>query len=101
MITQGSKAGPNRLTPRNVPLPSTSRTEPMMSSAIMNPMPMPTASSTDRPTGFLPAKASWRPRMMQFTTMSATKAPSALWMSGTSACSANSAIVTKVAMMRM
>src|SRR5574341_652858 len=78
MMTHGSYRGPKRLTPRNVPLPSTSRTEPMISRVITNPIPMPTASSTERPTGFFPAKASWRPRMMQFTTIRATKAPSAL-----------------------
>ena len=69
--------------------------------AMMKPMPVPTASSAARPTGRLEAKASWRPRMMQFTTISAMKAPSSLWMAGTSASRPRSATVTNVAMMRM
>ncbi len=50
---------------------------------------------------FFEANASWRPRIMQLTTMSAMKAPSALWISGTTASSVMSAMVTNVAMIRM
>ncbi len=67
----------------------------------MKPRPVPAASRIARPTGCLDANASCRPRIMQLTTMSAMKAPSARWISGTTAFSTRSAIVTKVAITRM
>jgi hypothetical protein len=67
----------------------------------MNPIPVPKASSSERPTGRFEAKASWRDRIMQFTTMSATNAPSCLCTTGTMASRLMSATVTNVAMIRM
>jgi hypothetical protein len=101
MITHGSKCGPRTAWPRKVPLPRISRTDPIMSSATMKPMPEPTASRIERHTVFFEANASWRPRIMQFTTISAMNAPSSLWITGTTALSTRSAMVTNVAMMRM
>ena len=49
--THGSKFGPNRWKPRNVPAPSTSRTVPRQVSANANPSPMPSPSSIDFPPG--------------------------------------------------
>ena len=99
MMIHGSNDGPNRLMPRRLPLPRISRGAPISSRATMKPALVPTASSTARPTGCLDANASCRPRMMQLTTMRATKAPSCRWMSGTIASSIMSATVTNVAMM--
>jgi hypothetical protein len=62
---------------------------------------VPRASRAERPTGRFEAKASCRPRIMQFTTIRAMKAPSALWISGTTALRIRSTRVTKVAMIRM
>lgn len=56
--------------PKIVPLPKNSRMAPMTISAPVKPAPMPSPSRADRPTLFLLAKASARPRMMQLTTIS-------------------------------
>ena len=67
----------------------------------MKPKPVPTASRSERLTVLRLANASWRPRIMQFTTIRAMNAPSALCSPGVSASSVMSAIVTNVAMIRM
>ena len=69
--------------------------------APITPAPVPIAPRADPPPGRWPAHASCRPRMMQLTTMRAMKAPSARWISGTTAARIRSAIVTNVAMIRM
>ncbi len=56
-------------------LPNTSRTTPRHNSENVNPMPIPTASSTDLPTVFFDENASARPRIRQLTTISEMKAP--------------------------
>ena len=67
--------------PNSVPAPNTSRMEPRKVRDMVKPSPMPRPSAMASGTVFLAAKASARPRMMQFTTMSGTKMPSC-WYSG-------------------
>src|SRR3989304_1986078 len=73
----------------------------MIRRTIGNPTLLPAASSTERQTGWREAKASCRPRMMQFTTISGTNGPIALWMTGCVAWSVMSAMLTNVAMIMM
>ncbi len=82
MISQGLNHSPNNCMPNNEPEPKISRTEPRTVSVAINPQPIATASRVDLLTGFLEAKASWRPRIIQFTTINGTYGPSALLMSG-------------------
>ena len=65
-----------KLQPKIEPLPNISRTEPMTVSDRVKPRPMPMPSSTESNALFFEAKASARPRMMQFTTISGMKTPS-------------------------
>jgi len=62
---------------------------------------MPAASASARRTVFFEAKASCRPRIKQFTTISEMNAPSCLCASGINAASTKSTVVTKVAMTMM
>ena len=55
---------------RKVPLPRVSLIIPMQKSAAVKPMPIPSPSSADAATPFLPANASALPRIMQLTTIS-------------------------------
>ena len=77
MITQGWKPAPNSVMPNSVPAPRISRTTPSASRPMVKPTPMPAALIIAGSGGFFAACASARPRMMQFTTMSWMKAPSA------------------------
>ncbi len=77
--------------------PSTSRTDPMSTRAIVKPTPMPIASAIDSRIGFFDANASARPRITQLTTMRAMKAAISWCAAGSSACRVKSATVTKVA----
>ena len=97
-MTQGSNRGPRTSKPRSLPAPRSSRTPLSRRRMIVKPAAVPRASSSDRATLFREANASARPRMMQLTTMSATKGPSCLWTTGTAASRSRSASVTKVAM---
>ena len=54
------------------PAPNSSRTLARATSAPMKPTLIPSVSRMDGRTGFLDANASWRPRMMQLTTMRGT-----------------------------
>ncbi len=76
MIEKGLK--PSHITgiPKSVPDPKISRRLPRKVSERVKPSPMPSPSASASGTVFLAAKASARPRMMQFTTMSGTKMPS-------------------------
>ena len=65
------------------PLPRISRTAPITVSASVKPRPMPTPSRIESSGEFFEAKASARPRMMQFTTISGMKTPSAPYSAGT------------------
>ncbi len=85
----------------NVPAPTTSRTTAIRNSASVKPMPMPMPSRIESNTLCLLANISARPRMMQLTTMSGRKMPSAEYKSGTYACSSNSAMVTNPAITTM
>ena len=71
--------------PANVPAPITSRIVAIESSASVKPSPIPTPSSADLKTVFLPANISALPRMMQLTTISGRKTPSDLSRAGTNA----------------
>ena len=73
----------------------------MSSSAMVNPSPLPSASSAERYTTLREANASCRPSTMQFVMMSAMYGPIALCTSGTTASSVMSAIARNVAMIRM
>ena len=64
--------------PNQVPEPRISRMEPMISRAKVKPIPIPIPSRADLNTLFLLANISARPRMIQFTTISGRKIPSAL-----------------------
>ena len=70
-------------------------------SARVKPSPMPMPSKSDATGVFLAAKASARPRMMQFTTMRGMNRPSALSMSGRKALMTICRMVTKAAMTTM
>lgn len=56
--------------PAIAPVPSSSLTAPMRSSAAVKPTPMPRPSTAEAATEFLQANASALPRMMQLTTIS-------------------------------
>ena len=88
--------------PQSVPAPRTSRTSEIATSASRNPTPIPIPSRRLATGPFFDAKASARPRMMQFTTMSGMNMPRALLMaSGAMAFIAISTIVTNPAMTTM
>ena len=55
----------------------------MVVSERVKPRPMPTPSSIESKAEFFEAKASARPRMMQFTTISGMKTPSDAYSAGT------------------
>ena len=55
---------------RKEPAPRISRIELMRNRAVVKPTPIPRPSTAEARTGFLLAKASALPRMMQLTTMS-------------------------------
>ena len=63
--------------PKIAPVPSSSRREPTTISERVNPSPIPSPSSTERPMLLRLAKASALPRIMQFTVMSCKNTPSA------------------------
>ena len=94
----GSTAAGMTCMPNSVPAPSTSRTEPITTRVPVKPRPMPRPSSAERPMLFLEANISARPRMMQFTTMSGRKMPSAESSAGTNAFTSICSTVTNVAM---
>jgi hypothetical protein len=77
MITQGWKPAPNSVMPNSVPAPRISRTTPSASRPRVKPTLIPSALTIAGSGGLREACASARPRMMQFTTMSWMKAPSA------------------------
>ena len=70
---------------RNVPAPRISLTDAIQQSAIVKPTPIPKPSTAEAITEFLPAKASALPRIMQLTTISGRKTPSAASRAGTNA----------------
>ena len=62
--------------PSKLPDPSNSRTEANTLNPSVNPIPIPNASKIESTTGFLQAKLSARPKIMQFTTINGIKIPS-------------------------
>jgi hypothetical protein len=68
--------------PKIAPLPRISRTAPTAVRESVKPKPIPTPSSTESSGVFFEAKASARPRIMQFTTISGMKTPSASYRGG-------------------
>ncbi len=61
-----------------LPVPRISRKPPIITSAMVKPIPVPMASSKERKTLCLAENASWRPRIMQLTTIRAINAPNSL-----------------------
>ena len=61
---------------------------------MVNPSPMPKASTMDSHVVFFDANASALPRIIQFTTIKGTKIPSAACSAGANACIERSIIVT-------
>ena len=61
--------------PNTAPVPSNSRTAPSNVSAQVKPSPIPNPSKSEGIAVFLAAKASARPRMIQFTTIKGMKSP--------------------------
>ena len=70
LVDEGSTVNPN-----TAPVPSNSRTAPSKVSAQVKPRPMPRPSKSEGMAVFLAAKASARPRMIQFTTISGMNRP--------------------------
>ena len=64
------------------PVPRSSRTEPKIVKANVKPKPMPKPSKKEEIGLFLLAKASARPRIKQFTTISGMKSPNEAYNSG-------------------
>ena len=88
-------------TPKNSPAPKSSLTAPIAVSATVKPSPIPRPSNMDGMTGFLEAKDSARPRMIQFTTISGIYSPSAAYRLGMNPSSSSSTMVTKEATITM
>ena len=81
MKVKGEKLGPKRAYSNRVPFPKISLKAANAVSERVNPRPIPRPSATEFRIGFFEAKASARPKMMQFTTMSGTKMPN-IWYMG-------------------
>ena len=87
--------------PKSFPLPNISRIPPKTVREMVKPSPIPRPSAREWMTGFLEAKASALPKMMQLTTIRGTKIPNALYMGYQYAWRSNSAMTTKEAMTTM
>jgi len=75
---RGRKDSPIIGTEKRVPLPRSSRMPPRTARERVKPIPIPKPSAKARRMGFFDAKASARPRMTQFTTISGMKSPRVL-----------------------
>ncbi len=97
-----AKCGPSstEACAKSVPDPTSSRTAPTRTSASVKPTPMVSPSKAEARMPWREAKASARPRMAQFVTISAMKRPRTLCRSWTQAFSARSTTVTMAAITR-
>lgn len=81
--------------PKIAPAPRSSLTAPRSVKAMEKPKPIPMPSKRLATGPFLQAKASARPRIIQFTTISGMYKPSVAYIAGTNACIIICRIVTK------
>ena len=83
-----------KLKSKILPLPNISLTAPNAVKAIVNPIPIPKASTIDENKLFFDAKASARPNIKQFTTINGMNIPNCSYKKGINASKTISTIVT-------
>lgn len=89
------------LCPKIAPLPKSSLTKAIIEIAKVKPIPIPMPSNIESKTEFLLAKASARPKTMQFTTIKGIKIPKLDDNAGTKPCITKSTMDTKVAITKI